>query len=279
MSSYAYFNGKFGKKEDINIPLSDRSIFFGDAVYDVAIGCYDRIMWEDDHIDRFLLNAEILGFDHSLNKGYLSSLLREIAVKSMIDRYMIYFQLSRNLKNRCHSSYGSTTNLLITIDPLTIDKAPSSMKLITMPDVRHGLCNIKTVNLLPAVLSIAEAEKSGCDEAIFIKNNAITECSKSNILIIKQGRVITHPKSSHILPGIVRAHILSACKVLGIPFEERPFTKEELFFADEILISSTTKLVKYASQIDSLSVGGGATEIVSEIYNYLYSEYPICNTL
>ena len=60
MSSYAYYNGSFDKKENINLPLSDRSIFFGDAVYDAAIGCYDRILWEDEHIERFLSNAEKL---------------------------------------------------------------------------------------------------------------------------------------------------------------------------------------------------------------------------
>ena len=64
MTSYAYYNGQFGKRDEIKIPLSDRSIFFGDAVYDTAIGCYDRILWEIEHIERLLCNAQRLGIEH-----------------------------------------------------------------------------------------------------------------------------------------------------------------------------------------------------------------------
>ena len=81
MSSYAYFNGKFGKKEDIAIPLSDRSIYFGDAIYEVAIGCYDRIMWEADHLERLMKSCERAKIDHNYDKKQISSLLREIAVR------------------------------------------------------------------------------------------------------------------------------------------------------------------------------------------------------
>lgn len=273
MTSYAYYNGQFGKRDEIKIPLSDRSIFFGDAVYDTAIGCYDRILWEIEHIERLLCNAQRLGIEHKYTRRKLSSLIREISVKSTFGTCMIYIQISRDLMARNHSAVGCGANLLITVEPIIIDRFPKPMKLITAEDKRYGYCDVKTINLLPAVLSSTEAETAGCDEAIFIRNNIVTECSKSNISIIKQGRLITHPISSRILPGITRAHLLEGCRKLGIPFKEIEFTKAELFSADEILISSTTKLCKTASHIDSLPVGGGANEIASAIQNYLYSEF------
>ena len=75
MCSYAYYNGKFGKKEEISIPLSDRSIYFGDAVYDVALGSYDRIMWESEHLDRLLANAKRLGIIHPYSKKHYAQKL------------------------------------------------------------------------------------------------------------------------------------------------------------------------------------------------------------
>ena len=90
MISYAYYNGNFGKRNEISIPLSDRSIFFGDAVYDAAIGSYDRILWESEHIDRLLINAKRLGIEHEYTKAFLSELLREIAVKSMIKCFSLF---------------------------------------------------------------------------------------------------------------------------------------------------------------------------------------------
>ncbi len=273
MNSYAYYNGKFGKREEIFIPLSDRCIFFGDAVYDAVIGSYDRIMWENEHIDRLLDNAKKMGIKHSYTRRFLSDLLREIGIRSMIDTYMLYVQISRDLSTRRHSAIGCGANLLVTVEPITIEKDPRPMKLITFPDKRYGYCDVKTVNLIPAVLSATAAEKDKFDEAVFIKDGIVTECTKSNISILKQGRLITHPKSEHILPGVVRAHLLFACKHFGIPFEERKFTKEELLSADEILVTSTTKLCKTADRIDNYSAGGKDPKKAKLLCDFLYSEF------
>lgn len=273
MSSYAYYNGSFGKKDEIKVPLSDRSIFFGDAIYDVVIGSYDRLLWEEEHIDRFLGNAKRLEFNHKYTKKELSSLLREISVKSTLDCCMIYFQLSRNFPYRKHSAMGSDTNLLIIVEPIKIEMHPKPMKLITMSDRRYGYCDIKTTNLLPAVISATSAENLGYDEAVFIKNDIVFECTKSNISIIKQGRVITPPLSNNILPGITRSHLLRKCYEEGIPFEERDITKSELFSADEILVTSTTKLCKTVSIIDDTPVGGRNIEMAVTIQKALYSEF------
>lgn len=273
MNSYAYYNGKFGKKEDISIPLSDRSIFFGDAVYDAAIGSYDRILWEEEHIDRFLTNAEKLGINHSYTKSCLSALLREIGVKSMIKTYFLYFQLSRDRKERNHSAKNATSNLLITIDPIEINRNSRPLKLITVKDIRYALCNIKTTNLLPAVLASTKADILGYDEAIFVRGSIVTECSKSNIAIIKQGRVITHPKSNRILPGISREHLGLICNELSIPFIEEKFSVLDMMNADEILVTSTGKLCKKASIINNVSVGGKAPYLSNLICDRLYLEY------
>ena len=273
MCSYAYYNGEFGKREDISIPLSDRSIFFGDAIYDAAIGSYDRILWESEHIDRFLKNAERIGINHNFTKEYLSALLREIAVKSMIKTYFLYFQLSRTLPQRVHSGKNCGASLLITVDPITIDKNPPPLNLITVKDQRYDYCDIKTINLLPSVLAATEADFRDCDEAVFIKNEIVTECSKSNISIINQGRVITHPTNSKILPGIARAHLIKKCYELNIPFTERPFTKEEMLGAEEILVTSTTKLCRTVSLIDGLAVGGGNSPLSHLLCTKLYREF------
>ena len=273
MYSYAYYNGQLGTKDSIKIPLTDRSIYFGDAIYDAAIGTFDRILWEDEHIERFLSNAARIGICHKYTKSFLSSLLREIAIKSMIENYFIYFQMSRNSIDRTHSAIGSSTNLLITVTPYKIEENQPPLKLITEKDIRYELCDIKTTNLLPAVLASTKAEKEGFDEAVFIKNGIVTECAKSNISIIKQGRLITHPKNNHILPGITREHLLMVCKRFYIPVEEHPFSKEEMLSADEILVSGTSKLCRTVKLIDDTSVGGKSKELAYLLCRSLYAEY------
>ncbi len=276
MDSYAYYNGKFGKRDEITIPLSDRSVFFGDSVYDAAIGSYDRILWEEEHIERLLNNAKRLGIEHNYNKGKLSAILREIAVKSCIEHYFIYFSLSRTSKRRIHSAKNANTaNLLITVDKHKILPNEEALKLITKEDLRYGFCDIKTTNLLPAVLAVTEADILGYDEAVFIKDGYITECAKSNISIIKRGSLITHPKSRFILPGITREHLLQISRENHIKTEERPFTVKELFNADEILITSTSKLCRTVSVIDQKKVGGKDPKIASFLCNKMYEKYTL----
>ena len=83
MNSFAYYNGKFDRRENISIPLSDRALFFGDAVYDVAMGCYDRILWEDEHLKRLLDNAKAIGIVSPYSLKYLSELIHEVVIKGV----------------------------------------------------------------------------------------------------------------------------------------------------------------------------------------------------
>lgn len=273
MNSYAYYNGDFGKSEDIKIPLSDRSIYFGDAVYDAAIGRYEFIMWESEHIDRFLANAKRLGIEHSYTKRRLSALLREIAVKSCIPEYFLYFQLSRNKERRIHSGLGCSSNLLVTIEPIEINSSLPPLRLSLFEDLRYGYCDIKTINLLPAVLASTNAECEDCDEAVFHLGGVVTECAKSNISILKNGILKTHPTTNRILPGIARRHVLLACKRLGIPYREEAFTVEDLFAADEILVSSTTKLCRRANMLCGQRVGMNDGARAEKICRFLYDKF------
>ena len=126
-------------------------------------------------------------------------------------------------------------------------------------------CDIKTPNLLPAVLYSSKADSLGCDEAILLRNNIVTECAHSNIFILKDETLYTHPQSELILPGITRSLLISEAKKINIPVIETPFNLEYLFSADEIIITSTTKLIKNTLSIDNISVGGNGTSIFSEL--------------
>ena len=270
MDSYAYYNGKFGKRSDIQIPLSDRSIFFGDAIYDAALVVNGKIVWEKEHINRFFESARALFIPIGFTKEELKQTLRETVKKSNFENAFLYFQLSRTLDKRLHSAKLCTqSNLLITVEKFTVPNSEKSLSLITFPDERYGYCNVKTVNLLPSVLAATAADEKGCDEAVFIRDGVVTECSKSNIFIVKDSIVKTHPKGKRILSGIARQKIIFACESLGIKVDETPFKVCELFDADEVLVSCTTKLCLGATLIDGRAVGGKNPDLRRLIYGEL----------
>lgn len=243
MSLNSYYNGEFKNKDDIRIGLSDRAIFFGDGIYDAAIGRNGKIFMLDEHIERFFKNLNFLGIPFSHSRSELKELiLRTVTLSSELS-YFVYFQLTRYSEERLHSYPASNlSNLLITVSPFNLADSAKRLKLITVDDKRHSLCNIKTLNLLPAVLASHQAEIQGADEAVFIKDKIVTECSHSNIHIIRNSVLMTHPLDNSILPGISRLHLLNVCKRLGIEYMEKKFTVDDMLSADEVIVTSSSKL-------------------------------------
>lgn len=273
MEGFAYYCERYGKLGDISLPLSDRSVFFGDAVYDAAIGRQGRVLFEGEHINRFTSNAARLGFSEIPEGEELSRIFSELIAFSGFSEYFIYFQLSATKSTRQHSRGGAGASLLVTVTPYTPPSPDKTLKLITYPDKRYGYCDIKTVNLLPAVLASTAAEDAGADEAVFYRGDEVTECAHSNISILKSGTLVTHPTDERILPGITRAHMLVAAERLGIGVEERPFTISELFSADEVIVSSTTKFCLAAEKINDRRVGGSDKKRVKALAAALFEEY------
>ena len=76
--SIAYYNGAFTEYEKVAIPLSDRSIYFADAIYDAAIGRGGKIHLEEWHISRFIGNAKRLGMELTLSCEEISEILHEV---------------------------------------------------------------------------------------------------------------------------------------------------------------------------------------------------------
>lgn len=276
MPKTVYYNGKFYKKGQPVIPIYDRSVFFGDAVYDAIIGRNGKLFLHDEHFARLSDNAKRLDIPMPYSAEELCDISYNVVKKSKLPEYFLYIQLSRCSEERVHAYPNQqTSSLLVTANCFSLKPKETRLRLITTEDKRYGFCNIKTVNLLPAVLASKSAETLGCDEAVFVREGVVTECAHSNISILKDGCLITHHDCERILPGIAKKHLLSACKKLGIEVIERPFSLEELRACDEALVTSTTKLCLPASELDGEMVGGKDAKLLQAIQNYLFSEYAI----
>ncbi len=254
MRSTCFYNGKFTTWDEVLIPLCDRAVFFGDGVYDACIGRRETVYLLDEHLERFYCNLCALTLDVPYSKNEIKDIIKELLKENTSD-FFLYFQATRNLNKRAHACCeGGKANLLIYFDNFTLPSANTRLSLITYPDLRYGYCNIKTLNLLPNTLAATKAKQMGCDEAIFIRNGYVTECAHSNISIIVGNTLYTHPLDNTVLPGICRKHLLKTAKDLGVRVCEKAFEKHEMFTADAVLVSSTSKLVLPATQIDSIKV-------------------------
>ena len=159
------------------------------------------------------------------------------------------------------------------ITPDEFEDLSKDAKAVCVKDTRFYHCNAKTLNLLPNVLAAETAHENGCGEAIFVRDGYVTECAHSNVHILKDGTLVTHPADNLILPGIARAHLIGRCKALGVPVDERPFTQEELMNADEVIVSASSTFAQGVSSIDGKEVGGKDRELLYRIQSALNDEF------
>lgn len=106
-----------------------------------------------------------------------------------------------------------------------------------------------------------------------MREGLVTECAHSNVHILQNGHLVTHPADNLILPGIGRAHLIASCKRLGVPVDERPFTRDELMAADEVIVSASSTFARGVSAIDGVSVGGKDRELLRRLQADLNDEF------
>ena len=273
MTEYAYYNGVFTPYNAAVIPLSDRSIFFGDAVYDVIVGRGKRLYQFDEHLERLYRNATMIGLENLPDKTALKDVADELLDLCSLDTFMLYIQLSSDGERRTHSREDKPVNVLLTVTECEVASELSEIKAITLPDLRHRYCDVKTTALLPAVLSVEEARRQDADIAIFKRGSTVTECSYANVSIIKNGEVITHPYDEDILPGITQINLEGACERLEIPHTSRAFSVDELYGADAVMITSTTKLIKLCTEIDGIGLAVKNRDTVERLFDELKEDF------
>lgn len=273
MENLGYYNGRYGRLEDMMIPMNDRVCYFGDGVYDATCCANHVIYLIDEHIDRFFNSAAMLRIQVPCTKAELKDLLNEMVGKVDGDNLFVYWQVTRGTAMRNHAFPDVPANLWIMIKPAAFRDMTQRVRLTEMEDTRFLHCNIKTLNLLPSVMASQKAEERGCFETVFHRGEIVTECAHSNVHILKDGKLLTHPTDCHILPGVARRHLILACGALGVPVEERPFTMAELMDADEVLVTSSSNFCIVASHLDDVPVGGRAPELVERLQSWLTKEF------
>ena len=246
----AYYNGEYGTRETIKVPLTDRAIYFGDGIYEAAIGKNGIIYLEEEHLSRFFKNSNELNLKPNFSKEQLKNILYKLIAECKFECFFIYFQLTRNGKERSHTYTSCDPNLLVTVSEVDSPSPERILRTITLDDRRHSFCGIKTLNLLPSVIASQTASVNNCDESILIKNGTVTECAHSNVFIINEEKLITRPTDGTILPGITRKRLIELAYNNDIAVEERLFGANELLSADEVLITSSSKLCLRVSSVN-----------------------------
>ena len=273
MKNLGYYNGSIGLIEEISAPITDRAFYFGDGVYD-AVMCRNNIPYLlCEHINRIYKNASLLSIIPPTTKEELALLIKELVSRVEGEEKFVYFHISRGSGIRNHEFTSTKGNLCIMIKPQKIENVYKKMDISSTKDIRFQMCNIKTLNLIPSVLCAQHARNNKCEESVFVRDGFVTECSHSNISILKNGKLITAPADCHILPGVTRAHLISKAIKHNIEVVEKKYTMPELIEADEIIVTSSSKMARGVKTVDGKSVGGKDEKTLKLLQDEIYFDY------
>ncbi|HEX2975192.1 MAG TPA: D-amino-acid transaminase, partial [Bacteroidales bacterium] len=257
-----YFNGKYLPKEEVRISPDDRGFLLADGVYEVVRwygnGFYDI----EGHMARLKRSLASLSIDWP-QVDQFKTIATDLIRLNMLgcEHSMVYLQVTRGEARRSHNFPAQGT--LPTIYAYSWGFTPDSdarangIKVITKEDIRWKRCDIKSIALLPNTLSFQEAYEKGTKECIFIRDGIITECSHSNVFMVTNGILYTHPESNLILSGITRSNVIRISREAGITVSEEQVRKSRIKYADEIFITNTSSEITAVTEIDGRIVGTG----------------------
>jgi D-alanine transaminase len=259
-SMLVLYDDQIIEREQARIDLEDRAYQFGDGVYEVIRVYHGQPFYMKEHLARLQRSAAEVRISLPYPLERLEELLLELLHRTRLQEGNLYIQISRGTAPRNHAFPTQARPLTIAYTQPSsrpVKELKEGVTAITTEDIRWLRCDIKSLNLLGAVLAKQIAVDHGSKEAILVRDGFITEGSSTNIFIVKDGALWTHPANHLILHGITRQITLQIADELQIPVKKQPFSKEELFAADECFLTSTTMEICPIIEIDGQPVKSG----------------------
>jgi len=270
-----YLNGKFISKSKAFISVMDRGFLFGDAVYEVFPAYNGLILGLESHLKRLQNGLDAINIVNPHNNKEWTSIINGLISYHQEDsKQAIYLQVSRGCDDDRRHTHGKLNpTVYMQLSPFKSRTKVDLLKgssTITRDDIRWSQCNTKTTSLLANIMFAQEAKNHGVEEVVLIRDGIVTECSSSNLFLVKNNCIYTHPKGPYILPGITREIIINCAKYCGIKVKEVAFNKDTLMGAKEVWISSSTREVIPITRIDDCLINNGK---VGEIWSLIYDCY------
>lgn len=278
MTRQIFWNGGFVQEDEARIPVMDRGLLLGDAIYEVTAMVEGRLIDNDLHLARLARSLDQLGIPLPMPMAQIKAMQRELVERHGMTDGTIYLQVSRGTEERNFlPSVGLQPNFLAFLQPKDLTANPalvSGVKVALLPDPRWVRRDIKTVMLLGQVMLKQQARDGGFDDVWMHEEGSITEGGSSTAFgVTREGRLVTRPNSHAILPGCTRQRVLEIAKEGGIPVDERPIAVSEVGDLAEAFLTSASSLVQPVVQVGSTQIADGAVGPMTRRLQQLYLDF------
>jgi D-alanine transaminase/branched-chain amino acid aminotransferase len=271
VNALCYLNNRFLPYREANLHLSDLGLQRGYGIFDYFIEMNGRIPFFDDYLDRFYTSAGLLNLDVPLNRELLKEKVTYLLQQNKFGTSGIKLLLTGGYSDDLYSP--SAPNFIILNLPVTWRPGdPGEGVKLLMLDFQRHLPEVKTTFYLPSLALFREMKEKGAVEVLYHHNGLISETTRANIFLVREGRLIT-PETG-VLKGITRKYVLQVAKAI-MPVEERQVMLEELRESEEVFITGTSKHVAPVVEIGGGIIGNGRvgdhTRAIADAYEKFFN--------
>lgn len=276
--SICYLNGRFLPVGEASVSPMDRGFLFGDGAYEV-IPVYSRRPFRlDEHVARLANTLAAIRLPDPHSAEQWQAIIRGVIERNEWEDQSVYLQVSRGADDKRNHAFPKVMRptVFLMSEPLVTPpeaQRQAGVAAVSAADFRWLRCDLKTVALLANCLLRQHAVDQGCMETILFRDGFLTEGAASNIFVVRDGVILTPPKSHLMLPGITYDVVLELAARHGLAHEVREILEDEVRSADELWMTSSTKEVLPITTLDGRPVGDGKPGPVGQQMHALYQDF------
>jgi len=272
-----FLNGKFMPVEEARVPVLDRGFIFGDGVYEL-VPVYSRVPFRmDEHLARLERSLAAVRIANPYGRAEWRDIILQLVAKQSFEDQAVYLQVTRGAARRDHAfPKDAVPTVFMMSSPLVNppqELVANGAAAVSAVDDRWHRCDIKSISLIGNCLLRQVSADAGAAETILFRDGKLTEASASNVFVVKDGVILSPPKSNLILPGITYDVVAEIAQAAGLRLEYRDLTEAEVRGADEIWVTSSSKEVLAIVTLDGKPVAGGRPGPVFRRVHALYQEF------
>lgn len=272
-------NGFLTEKGDKLFDTGNRSLKYGDGLFETMKLVKGQIMFWEDHLARLNRGMDHLGFDYAAkDKAFWEKEIEKIIVKNYYTEAklrLIVFRDSPGLYTPMSNRAGFILEG-IRYDKAAYDFNPEGITLGVYEDELKPITpmsNHKTTSALLFVLASKYKKDQGLDEVVVLNTaKRVCEGTASNVFVRIGDKIITPALEEAPLDGVMRKQIIKYFSQKNIEFEEGQIELKELDKADEIFLTNTISGVQGVKAYKGKSLKMDTSKELQNYLNYLVSE-------
>jgi len=273
-----YLNGQYVPINEATVSVMDRGFLFGDGVYEVIPVFANKLLRFNEHIQRLQNSLRRVSLSNPHSTEEWAEIFTSLLEKNSGDDRAVYLQISRGTYEKrdlaINTNYPPTIfAMVLQVVAPDIEVLSAGISVITVDDFRWHACDIKSTSLIANVMLKQQAVDANVDDAILIRNGVVTEGTASNVFLVKDNALLTPPGGRQLLPGITRDLVIEIAENDGIIVEQREINENELYTADEIWMTSSTREIAPVISLNGNTVNSGVAGALWKRIMDLYQDY------